>query len=140
MVDALAYDGYLEDSLVYFARAQTWPVNTAADGNGGSIEVGKTLSGIEVVLRVGATPIVLADTENLWAKIQDSADDSSFADVPELDPFFTHLATAETTYAAGAELARFMIPTDIRQYAKLVLTSDDAALTGTVDCIVQIAK
>ena len=138
MVDGLKHDGYLEEDKIYWARAQTLPQNTNADGNGGAIEASGVQGGIECIVRC-STAISIADTKTLTIKMLDGASASSMSDVPELDPFFTVTASgAAQTYAVGDELARITLPTNIRRYTKVNITTDDAAASGAVDVITRV--
>lgn len=121
--------GLLRHAEDFLAKAQTLPQNTSADGNGGSFQLSDTMASVEVIAAVNAE-VTLADTKVLSVKLQDSADNSSFAD---LETLYTLTSDGGDVLAAGTVLGRFIIPTTARRYVKAVLVSDDAALTGKVD-------
>lgn len=114
----------------YLAKDQTVPQNTSANGDGGSFEISATLGSIEVVAEVGSVALGLANTKVLTVKLQDSADNSSFADLATL---YTVTASGALTVPVNTELGRFIIPTTARRYVKAVITTDDAAATGKVN-------
>lgn len=114
------------------ANAQALPQNASADGNEGPIKASGTNGAIEIVVRVNAA-ITVADTKTLTVKLQHRNGADAFAD----------LATIYTkTYAAGngaiaknTELARFVLPSNVKDDVKVVITTDDAAAAGKLDVI-----
>lgn len=122
--------GILKADDSYLAKAQTIPNNTSADGNGGSFQgLNATLGGVEIVVEVN-TQIALADTKVLTVKLQDSADDSSFADLATL---YTKTASGAETIAAKTILGRYVVPPSAKKYIKLVITTTDTGQTGKID-------
>lgn len=114
----------------YLAKAQAIPNNTSADGNGGSFQgLGGTLGGVEVVVEVDAE-VSLADTKVLSVKLQDSANNSSFADLATI---YTKTASGATTLSAGTVLARYIVPTSARKYIKAVITTTDTGESGKLN-------
>lgn len=129
-VNELNLGGEIKFADDYLAKAQAVPQNTSADGNGGVFEnLGQVQGSLEVVVKVN-TGIVITDTKIVTVKLQDSADNSSFADFETL---YTKTASGATTVAAGTELKRFIIPKTMKRYSKAVLVSNDAGVTGKVD-------
>jgi hypothetical protein len=129
-VNQVNVGGILKADDSYLAKAQTIPNNTSADGNGGSFQgLNATLGGVEVVVEVN-TQIALADTKVLTVKLQDSADNSSFADLVTL---YTKTASGAETIAAGTVLKKYIVPTNARKYIKAVITTTDTGQTGKID-------
>ena len=117
----------------FLATGQTVPTNTNADGDEGSKELAGTLGGLEVVVSA-KTAVTLANTKKFTAKLMDSADNSSFADIPGASVVKTSSGSA---WAAGSILARIPIPSTARRYIKLNIATDDTTPpTGTVDAFV----
>lgn len=127
------YDHDLKVYGGYLAKAQTVPQNDSADGNGGGQQISGTQGGIEVIAKVGATALGLADTKVFTIALQQSSDNGVADAYAALHTLYTVTASGATVVAAGTELGRFIIPTNAERYIKAVLTSDDAAMTGTVD-------
>jgi len=122
---------YKHELKKYFAEAQTMPA-TNADGNGGSFEFGKTQGafGIKIVVN---TAMTIATTKALTIKLQDSANDSSFADFVTL---FSQTAsgTDMTSIPAGTVLGEeFIIPDTMNRYAKINIATTDASAAGKLD-------
>lgn len=113
----------------YLAKAQALPQNTSADGNGGSFRLAGMLGAIGLVGKVNAE-ISLADTKVLTVKLQDSADNTTFADVVTL---YTKTASGATTIAADTELFRYIPTSSLRTFAKVVITTTDTSAAGKVD-------
>lgn len=88
--------------------------NTSDSIDLGAAAPGVTLENVDLVIEVPATPS-LADTKSHTVKVQDSADNASFADVAEL-------ATLTRTGAGGAGAAasarRLKLPPGIRRYIR----------------------
>ncbi|MFC5355659.1 Bbp16 family capsid cement protein [Azospirillum himalayense] len=115
-----------------FAKAQTLPQNTSADGNGGAIELSGINGAVEAVARIN-TAVTIADTKALTIKLQHSADGSSWTDLGTI--YSLTAAGGNGALAAGVELGRFALPSTVRRYVKAVITTTDAAATGKVDVI-----
>jgi len=125
------YNHELKAGDCYYADTQTVPQNDSADGNGGAIKLSGTNAGIEIVAVV-TTALALADTKVFSIVLQESSDngvDDAFA---AKETLYTVTASGATAVALNTELARFIIPTDTEMYTKVVITSDDAAMTGAV--------
>lgn len=129
-VNELNLGGEIKFADDYLAKAQAVPQNTTADGNGGVFEnLGQTQGSLEIVVKVN-TAIVITDTKVITVKVQDSADNLSFADYETL---YTKTASGATTLAVGTELKRFIVPKTMKRYSKAVLVSNDAGVVGKVD-------
>ena len=117
----------------YLFNNATVPQNTSLAGN--ETQVGGTQAELEIVAVVGDTDIDLADTKVLTLKVQGaSAVGGSYADVQQL---YTVTASGATTVAAGTELGRYVWKPSDPMFAKPVITTDDAAATGTVDVYIR---
>lgn len=68
--------------------------------------------GIEVEISVPATT-TLVDGTAITIKLQDSADNSTFADV---DPLIQTTVTGGTGNGSAAKVARFRLPSGVRRY------------------------
>lgn len=88
-----------------------------ANNNSISIDLGPGWKGenFEVELEVPALPN-LADTKTLTITFQDSADDSSFAAIPELA---TLVLTGAGGVGAAATKRRVRLPASARQYLRI---------------------
>lgn len=116
-----------------FAKAQTLPANTSADGNGGAILLGGILGAVEVVARVN-TAVTIADTKALTITLQHS--NSATSGFTALGTVVTLTAAAGSgALAADTELGRFALPSSVKDYVKAVITTTDAAAAGKVDVI-----
>lgn len=96
--------------------------------NSDAIEVGAGVpEGIQVELAVPATPS-LADSNTLTFTFQDSADNSSFAAIPEL-------ATLVRTGASGAGAAAatrvVYLPPSVRKYVRVNIAASASAGNNT---------
>lgn len=129
MANQLNYNGIIRSDADYMAKAQTLPQNDTADGNGGSFEYANTQASLEVIVIVNEE-ITLTDLKSLTIKLQDSADNSAFADLQTL---YTKTSSGGDTIPADTELGRFVLPTTTKRYVKVVLISDDVAIAGKVD-------
>jgi hypothetical protein len=116
----------------HLAKAQVLPANATAEGNGGSRKAGSMLGAAEVVM-VAASAVTVAENGTLTLALQESADDSAFAEVPVI--FRKTASGAAMTFAAGEVMARLPMPSDTAKYVKAVFGTDDAAATGTVNVI-----
>lgn len=113
----------------HLAEEQTLPQNASADGNGGAFDFAGTNGAIEIVVKVGATAIGLADTKVLIVKLQHADGDDAMADLATI---YSKTASGATTLAAGTELARYVLPSTVKDRVKAVLTTTDAAATGKI--------
>jgi hypothetical protein len=117
----------------YYADALTVPQNDSTNSSSVKTMQGAQNGALQVKVVVN-TDIVLADTKVMSIKVQDSADDTTFADVATI---YTVTADGETTVSADTVLALFALPTDTGKYTRIVVTTDDAAVTGKVDAYPQ---
>jgi hypothetical protein len=130
MVNQVNNGGILRADDSYLTKNHAIPNNTSEDGNGGSFAgLAGTMGGVEIIVEV-ETQVALADTKVLSVKLQDSANDSSFADLATI---YTKTASGATTLAAGTILARYIVPTSARKYLKAVITSTDTQQSGKLN-------
>jgi hypothetical protein len=125
------YNHELKAGDCYYAEAQTVPQNDSADGNGGALELSGTNAGIEIVAVV-TTALAIADTKVFSIVLHESSDNAVADDYAAIQTLYTVTADGATAVVAGTELGRFLLPTDTEKYTKVVLTSDDATMTGAV--------
>ena len=116
------------DGEQYF-DAQTVPQNDTENSSSVKNQIGAQNSSIEVKVVV-TTEIGLADTKVFTVKLQESSDDSTFTDKETL---YTKTASGAETIAVDTVLAQYTLPTDIKKYTRVVVTTDDAAATGAID-------
>jgi len=131
MSNQVNLNGILKSADDYLAKDQSLPQNTSADGNGGSFDLGNTQASLEVVAEVGSVGTDLSDTKVLTIKLQDSANNSSFADLATV--YTITAAAGSGVKAAGTQLAKLLIPSSARRYVKAVITTDDADVTGKLN-------
>lgn len=116
----------------YFYNDVAVPQNTNATGT--SHELNGANGQVEIVLRVGSTALSLANTQIITIKVQDSADDATFADVHTI---YTKTFGASETIAVDTVLERYTPPTDIRKYVRVHVNTDDAAAVGKLKAFVR---
>ena len=112
------------------AAAQALPQNTTLNGTG--VKLGGTLGSTEIVIRAN-TALAVADTKVFSVKLQDSADNSTFANLQTV--YSLTAAGGNGAIAADTELARYVIPTTANKWVRAVITTDDAAATGDLDIL-----
>jgi hypothetical protein len=126
-------DGLTNYANVYgqnLADAQALPQNTTWTGP--AVKLAGTLGGIEVVVRAHSA-LALADTKTLTVKLRHAGADLAYADLATV-----YAATAAAGSGAkpkNAELARFVLPSNVKANVLATVTTDDAAATGTLDII-----
>ena len=131
MSNQVNLNGGLKSAADFLAADQAVPQNTSADGNGGSFDLGNTQGSLEVVAEVGSVGTDLSDTKVLTIKLQDSADNSSFADLATV--YTITAAAGSGTKAAGTQLGKLLIPSPARRYVKAVITTDEADVAGKLN-------
>lgn len=130
MSNQVNLNGVLKSANDFLALDQTIPSNSSADGNGGSFDLGNTQGALEVVAEVGSVALAITDTKVFTIKLQDSADNSSFADLATV---YTITASGGNgAKAAGTLLGKLIVPSTARRYVKAVLTTNNAD-TGKVN-------
>jgi hypothetical protein len=122
------YDHILKVHGEYLAKEQALPQNAEADGNGGEQNYSGSLGSVEIIAEA-AEDIALADAKTLAVALRHAAADGAFADLGEL---CSVTASGATTIEAGTVLGRFIPPTDTLARTKAVVSTDDAAATGSV--------
>jgi len=125
------YNFDIKDDAGYYCEAQAVPQNTSTAGAGGVKQLSGTHGGIEIVAVV-TTALALADTKVFSIALQTSSDNAVADAFATKETLYTVTASGATAVAAGTVLARYVLPTDTERYTKIVLTSDDAAMTGAV--------
>ncbi len=130
MSNQVNLNGVLRSADDFLALDQTIPSNTSADGNGGSFDLGNTQVALEVVAEVGSVDLAITDTKVFSIKIQDSADNSSFADLATV--YTITAADGNGAIVASTELGKLVVPPNARRYVKAVLTTNNAD-TGKVN-------
>lgn len=114
------------------ANAQALPQNASADGNEGPLKVSGTHGAIEIVLRTN-TAITIADTKSLSVKVQHRDGNNAFADLATI--YNLVAAGGNGVIAKDTELARYVLPSTVKEEAKVVITTTDAAAAGKLDAI-----
>ena len=128
-MNAVNNNGILRSADDYLAKAQTPPNNDTADGNGGSFAVGSLLASLEVYVSVNEE-VTIPDTQTLTVKLQESADDQSYSDLAVL--YANTASGGNAVLTADSELARYVIPTNVKKHVKAQLVTT-GAVTGKVD-------
>lgn len=110
--------------------------NNSSSLDSGTDNPGRTLSGVEILLEVPATPS-LVDAKTIIYTFQDSADNSSWAAVPDL-PTITSLGAGGV--GAAAVERYFKPPITLRRYLRVnqaVLTAggDSTAISSTLSFV-----
>jgi hypothetical protein len=131
---------YKTDGLKHYVQihgqglvnAQTLPQNTSVDGNEGPLKVSGTHGAIELVVRTH-TAITIADTKTLTVKVQHRDGSDAFADLATI--YSLTAASGSGAIPADTELARYVLPSTVKEEAKVVITTTDAAATGKIDVI-----
>lgn len=122
------YDHTLKVHGQYLAKEQALPQNGTADGNGAVLDLTGTMGGVEIVARI-AGDVTLADTKTMTIGLKQSADGEAWEGLATL---FTLTSDGGDSLAEGTVLGRFVLPTDVEPNVKATLTTDDAAVTGSV--------
>jgi hypothetical protein len=118
----------LRDATALYHASVAIPANTSANGTG--IATGKNGQSGKIAVRAEITEAgVLTDTKVLTLALQDSADNSTFA---TLDTF-TKTASGATTLVLGALVHEFILPRKVREYTRVVVTTNDALVTGKIE-------
>jgi hypothetical protein len=115
-----------------------------ANHNSPTIDLGHTPTGIppvgsELIVSIPAMAAHSDGAKNYIIKLQDSADDSSYADV---DPKISITVIGIVSTGTPAKEVRFPIPSTCRRYVQLNLAVDSAGptLTGTSVTISAVAN
>lgn len=113
----------------------------AATNYSNSIDLGDTNPGIkmrnaQIEVALPATPS-LVDAKTVTLTLQDSADDSTFADIEQLAAI---VATGASSAGASAITRLFKLPEDVKRYVRLkqaVLTAggDNTAISTTTSVV-----
>ncbi len=114
------------------ANAQALPKNTSVDGNEGPLEVSGTNGAIEVVARIHADATI-ANAKTLTVKLQHSDDGVTFSDLGVVGALTA--AAGSGALPADTELGRFALPSNVKEYLKTVIVTDDPAAVGKIDVI-----
>jgi hypothetical protein len=128
-------DGLRHFTQVYgqgLVNAQTLPANSSVDSNEGPIKASGTLGGIELVVRAN-TALSIADTKALTVKVQHRNGTDAFVDLATI--YSLTAAGGNGAIAKGTELARFALPSTVKDELKAVITTTDAAASGKLDVI-----
>lgn len=131
MSNQVNLNGIIKSADDFLAKDQALPQNTSADGNGGSFDLGNTQGSLEVVVEVGSVATDLTDANVLSVKLQDSADNLSFADLATV--YAITAAGGNGVKAVGTELGKLIVPSNARRYVKAVITTNDANVAGRLN-------
>lgn len=112
----------------YLAKEQALPQNASADGNGETMDFSGGLGSQEVVAEAVAD-IALADTKVLSVTLMQR---DAGGEWESLGTVCSLTASGPTAIEAGTILGRFVPPTDAKAETKAVITTNDAAATGSV--------
>ena len=112
-----------------YMTAVTVPANTTTNGSSILNTIGAVSGAIEVKV-VANTDIVISDTKVVSVVLEDSADNITFTTYATI---YTVTASGATTVDADTVLALFVLPSDIKKYTRVSVTTNDAGVTGKVD-------
>lgn len=118
-----------------FRQETTLPA-AAANKNTGSLDLGQATMGsmeeIEFEIAVEALP-ALVDTKVVTIKVQDSADNVTFADT---DPLIRTTLTGAGGAGAAAKTLRFRLPSTTRRYVSLNIAVETGGGDNTAKKVV----
>jgi len=115
----------------YLTKGQAIPNNTNTDGNGGEFPGLFEAQGAVEIVVVAKTAISIADTKSLTIKLRRKPDGGAYADLVTI---YTGTASgAALTFAAGAELGRYLGKPGDTGTIKANIASTDTAGAGTID-------
>lgn len=98
----------------------------------GSSTPGAGIEGVEVEIAIPALPS-LADTKTLTVKLQDSADDSTYADIEELASL---VVTGVSTSGSAAATRTVRLPSSVGRYIQANLAVASAGGDNTAKSVV----
>lgn len=115
-----------------------------ASNNSPTIDLGHSPTGIppvgsELIVDIPALAVHTDNTKTLILKLQDSADDSSYADV---DPVIQTLVVGVTSTGSAAKSVRLPIPSTCRRYVQINTTNPASgpAITGSSFTVSAVAN
>ena len=115
------------------AQALALPQNDSAYGNEGPHQFDMTMGAVEAVV-LCEEDISVADTKSLSIVLVHG--DTEAACTTELGETFSETADgAALTYDAGDEICRLSVPSSLKQYGNIKVTTDDAAATGKIKAL-----
>lgn len=126
------YDHMLRIYGTNLASEQTLPANTSATGNGGGQSAGGLLGSTEMVM-VAATAVSLTSGKAVTMTLEDSDDNETFTAVPITSTFTASSTT--NSWTAGTVIMRLPVPSDAREYVRVVISTNDSSASGTVDVV-----
>ncbi len=105
-----------------------------------SLELGKGAQNASINVKgVVKEEMNLEGTKKLTIKLQDSADDSSFADKAVLAEITaTGSLGYDQVFPAGTVLFEHVLAPDTRKYTRISVTTDDSAVEGKLELYPQI--
>lgn len=123
-------DGLLFHNRVYkqsLALKQDLPKNKTADGNESPIDLGEINGGCEILARV-RTKVEIASEKVLTIKLHHGDSSTVFEEL-------TTLYSGQGTFDPDKELGRFALPSTVKQYLKVSITTSDDAAKGSIDVL-----
>lgn len=126
------YNHMLRIHGCHLATAQTLPCNTNAVGNGGARSVGGLLSGVEMVM-IAASDVAIGASKSITLSMEDSADKITFTAVPVTCRRMA--SSSGQAWKKGDVIARLPVPSDCKEYIRVIIATDDASASGSVDVL-----
>lgn len=124
--------GRMHDANSYYGKAVTIPANTSTTSSALQTEGGQD-SQLEVAV-IAATAVTLAAAAVLKVILQTSAEEStSYQNILSREVS----DTGALSFAKGDVIAVVPIPSDALKYTRVVVETNDAAATGTIDIPIQ---
>lgn len=138
MTDPARIQRFTKDAalVILTALAAAGATANSAAINLGAVEPGQLVNEFDVLIEVPATPS-LVDAKTVIFTLQDSADGTTFAAIPELATLT--ILGAGGVGAAAAE-RRVKLPTSVRQYLRLSQVTlaaggDNTAISSTLSLV-----
>jgi len=121
-----------------FEDGTTVPANTSTTiGDTTALRVDGTRSRMAVTV-LAKTTVAIADTKTLTISLKECAtEDGTFA-APTPDSHSVVITmSGATAYAVGDRIASLILPENIGEWVKPVISTNDAAASGTIDVIIE---
>lgn len=123
----------LKSAQDYLFEDTTVPANTTTTGD--AQLVGGTNGALEIKV-IAKTALAIANTKVITIKLTGSStEDGSFTDVATL--YSLTASGGDGAIDAGTELGQYIPNPEDPLWLKAVVTTDDAAATGTIDCYIK---
>lgn len=125
----------LKEALGYYSEGATIPQNGNLDGANG-LQSGQTNGQLEIVL-IAKTTLTIADLDIVTLSVTSSATEGGTFVAVGTSSF---TAAGITIFEEGDIITSFVIPTNegVKEWTEVNIATDDAAATGTFDCVLRL--